>query len=240
MTVPKVIPHPPRIRSAGSALEVRSGVVFLLDVDNTLLDNDRVKVELNDRISAIASADRFWELYEAVRRERGSVDLRETVARFERHLPDGPRRAAVRELVEAFPFEGYLYPRALDTVRALRSAGLTVVLTDGDPGYQLYKTARAGIAASVDGRVLVFDHKERHLAAVLARFPARRYVLVDDKADTLAAVKRRLGSRVTTVHVRQGHYGRAPIASDTLPDLTLDRIADLADVLLHPLRRLAS
>lgn len=221
----------------------RSALVFLLDVDNTLLDNDRVKVVLDERLSALVSeerAARFWELYEAVRRERGIVDFAETISRFARDVSGGEAATAVRELFETFPFGEYLFPGALEAVRRIRAAGVPVVLSDGDPIFQKYKIARAGISAAVGGNVLVFDHKEEHLAKVVARFPADHYVFVDDKADILAAVKRRLGAGVTTVHVRQGRYGLAPFRGGPSPDLTLGRVAELADFAVVGLLRRAS
>jgi FMN phosphatase YigB (HAD superfamily) len=203
--------------------------VFLLDVDNTLIDNDRVKKDLGRVIESLVSADRasrFWSLYEQVRQEAGVVDFPETLRRFRRMFPDEPRTEDVDRAVLDVPFDRYLYPRALDVIARLWAHGDVAILSDGDRVYQPAKIARAGLLLATRGNVLVYEHKEDHLAEVERRFPARHYVHVDDRASLLARTKTVLGTRATTIHVRQGHY-----ASETqpgpAPDLEIDRIADL-------------
>jgi hypothetical protein len=209
---------------------VRARVAFLFDVDNTLIDNDRVKAEMAAGIEGVAGkalGDRFWELYEEVRRERDYVDLPTTLARFGGEV--GPEvRGAVMDLVLGYPFEAALYPGALDVLAHVQAVGPAAIVTDGDAVYQPAKIARAGITEAVAGRVFVYTHKEHHLLEVQAALPAVRYVLVDDKRSILADVEDMHG-HVLTVHVRQGHY--ADVTDDFPPaDHTLERIGDLAEV----------
>jgi FMN phosphatase YigB (HAD superfamily) len=203
--------------------------VFLVDVDNTLVDNDRVKRDLERAIRAVVSVDRasgFWSLYEEVRKEEGVVDFPETLRRFRRTFADEPRAEDVDRAVLSVPFERYLYPRAMEVIARLWTHGEVAILSDGDRVYQPAKIARAGLLVAARGDVLVYEHKEDHLAEVERLFPAAHYVHIDDKASLLAQTKAGLGSRATTIHVRQGHY-----ASETVPgpqpDLSIDRIADL-------------
>jgi FMN phosphatase YigB (HAD superfamily) len=217
-------------------------LTFLLDVDNTLLDNDAAKAQLAVGLVALLGDDgaaRFWRLYEDVRRDEGMVNIPLTLARFERAAglgtdaapaagPDRARRFALADLLMAFPYERYLYPGALEAVAHLRRLGRVAILSDGDPTFQPSKIWRAGLDAAVDGYVLVFDHKEDHLAEVVAAFPADHYVLVDDKPDILARVRERLACPLTTVLVRQGKYAAAGgAAGEAAVHLAIDRIADL-------------
>jgi FMN phosphatase YigB (HAD superfamily) len=200
-------------------------LAFLLDVDNTLLDNDRVKVDLRQEIEALVGAERgsaFWELYEEVRREVDYVDLPRTLERFSRAYPDERGYAAMADLVLGYPYERSLYPGALAALSHLRTLGTIAVLSDGDPVFQPAKVARAGLAAAVDGNVLIYPHKEQHVDAVRRRFPARRHVLVDDKAGILGRVA---GDGMITVHVRQGSYAAEPHGERA--DIELDHIADI-------------
>lgn len=203
--------------------------VFLLDVDNTLIDNDRVKRDLEREIERLVSADRaarFWSLYEAVREEAGVVDFPETLRRFRRSFPDEPRAENVDRAVLDVPFDRYLYPRAMDVIARLWALADVAILSDGDRVYQPAKIARAGLLLATRGNVLVYEHKEDHIAEVERRFPAAHYVHVDDKASLLARTKQVLGTRATTIHVRQGHYAseRQP---GPPPDVEVGRIADL-------------
>jgi FMN phosphatase YigB (HAD superfamily) len=202
----------------------------LFDVDNTLLDNDRVKAEMAagiERVAGKALGDRFWELYEEVRRERDFVDYPATLARFGEEVA-GEVHGAVSALVLDYPYETALYPGALETLAHVQSVGPAAIVTDGDPVYQPAKIARAGLTEAVDGRVFVYTHKEHHLLEVQAALPAHRYVLVDDKRSILADVEDMHG-HVVTVHVRQGHYADV---TDGFPpaNRVLDRIGDLADL----------
>jgi FMN phosphatase YigB (HAD superfamily) len=204
-------------------------VVFLLDVDNTLLDNDRAKQDIERAIAGLVAADRatrFGSLYEEVRDEAGVVDFPETLRRFRRAFPDEPHSEDVDRAVLSVPFERYLYPRAMDVIARLWTQGDVAILSDGDRVYQPTKIARAGLLLATRGNVLVYEHKEDHLAEVQRRFPASHYVHVDDKAALLAGTKSGLGSRATTIHVRQGRYA-AESPSGPPPDIAVERIAEL-------------
>jgi FMN phosphatase YigB (HAD superfamily) len=207
--------------------------VFLIDVDNTLLDNDRLKADVARAIGDLVGRDRashFWALYENVRDESGVVDYPEVLRRFRRAFAEERRLADVDRAVLGVPFERYLYPRALDVIAHLWRLGEPAILSDGDRVYQPVKIDRAGILLAVRGNVLVYEHKEDHLGEVQRRFPADHYVHIDDKAALLARTKSSLGPRATTVHVRQGHY--ATEASDGAPpDVIVERIAELLSAL---------
>ena len=203
--------------------------VFLLDVDNTLVDNDHVKRDIRREIESLVSADRasrFWSLYEEVREQAGVVDFPETLRRFRRAFPNEPRSEDVDRAVLDVPFERYLYPRAIDVIARLWTLGEVAIVSDGDRIYQPAKIARAGLLLATRGNVLVYEHKEDHLAEVERRFPARHYVHVDDKASLLARTKAALGARATTIHVRQGHYATEAEPGPP-PDVGIDRIANL-------------
>jgi len=203
--------------------------VFLIDVDNTLLDNDRAKADVAGAIGALVGPDRatrFWSLYEGVRDECGVVDYPETLRRFRRAFPEESRLTDVDRAVLDVPFERYLYPRALDVIARLWQRGEPAILSDGDRVYQPMKIARAGLLLAVRGNVVVYEHKEDHLAEVQRRFPADRYAHIDDKADLLARTKASLGDRVTTVHVLQGRYS-TELTSGAPPDIVVEQIADL-------------
>ena len=216
-------------------------VTFLFDVDNTLIDNDRAKEALSARIAVLlgdAGEHRFWELYEEVRRDHGLVNIPLILARFgdeldaDSSLDDGERRHlrfALADIVMGFPYAEYLYPGAMDAVRKARTLGPVAVLSEGDATFQPHKIWRTGLDPEVDGNVLVFDRKLDHLNEMTAAFPADHYVLVEDKPDILATVKRVLGSRVTTVLVRQGKYGRMELPDEAPPDLVFDSIGALAE-----------
>src|SRR5213593_3765183 len=211
-------------------------LVFLLDVDNTLIDNDRVKKDIERAIASLVAVDRaarFWSLYEEVRDEEGVVNFPETLRRFRRAFPNEPRAEDVDRAVLMVPFERYLYPRALDVIARLCSLGEVAILSDGDRVYQPAKIARAGLLLATRGNVLVYEHKEDHLAEVQRRFPALHYAHVDDKVGLLARTNVGLGSRATTLHVRQGHYASEPAAGPA-PDVAVERIADL--LALEPAR----
>ena len=219
-------------------------LTFLLDVDNTLLDNDAAKRELDTRVAALlgeALAVRFWELYEAVRRDEGMVNIPLTMARLEAEQGAAPvgaagdagqlgraRRFALADLLMDFPYDRFLFPGALDTIAHLRRLGRVAILTEGDPTFQPSKIWRAGLDDAVGGYVLVFDHKIRHLAEVVAAFPADHYVVVEDKPDVIAEIAARLGAPLTTVLVRQGKYA-ATVPPGPWPgaDLTIAAIGEL-------------
>jgi FMN phosphatase YigB (HAD superfamily) len=212
-------------------------VVFLFDVDNTLLDNDRVTADLRrhlDREIGRERAARYWALFEALRAELGYADYLGALQRYRAENPRDPRVLTVSRFLIDYPFANRLYPGALDALDAVRVHGPTVILSDGDAVFQPRKVDRSGLAEAVEGRVLIYIHKEHELDDVAARFPADRYVLVDDKLRILDAVKKVWGDRVTTVFPRQGHYASDPETLRKYPpaDLSLDRIGELtrADV----------
>ncbi len=216
-------------------------VTFLFDVDNTLIDNDRAKADLSARIAGllgVAGERRFWELYEEVRRDRGLVNIPLLLARYGDELDADPSltnedrrrlRFALADIVMGFPYGEYLYPGAMAAVRKARTFGPVAVLSEGDATFQPHKIWRTGLDPEVDGNVLVFDRKLDHLDEMTAAFPADHYVLVEDKPEILTAVKQYLGPRVTTVLVRQGKYGKAPLPSGTPPDLVFASIEALAE-----------
>jgi hypothetical protein len=208
-----------------------SQLVSLFDVDNTLIDNDHVKDDLDQHIVALIGperAARFWELYEEVRHERDYVDFPGTLARYQAQFPNEHGFPRLADLVLCCPYAGWVYPGALETIAHLRALGPAVILSDGDPVFQPAKIARAGLAAAVNDNVLVYIHKEDHLDQVQRLFPARRYLLVDDKPGILARVKPLLGDRVLTVQVMQGKYAHADQRLEPPPDVRLPAIADLA------------
>jgi FMN phosphatase YigB (HAD superfamily) len=216
-------------------------VTFLFDVDNTLIDNDRAKADLSVRIAELlgmAGEQRFWDLYEEVRRERGLVNIPLILARYGDELDANPSlndterrrlRFGLADIVMGFPYGQYLYPGAMEAVRTARTLGPVAVLSEGDATFQPHKIWRTGLDPEVDGNVLVFDRKLEHLDEMTAAFPADHYVLVEDKPEILTAVKRALGSRVTTVLVRQGKYGKAPLAEGVPPDMVFESIGSLAE-----------
>ena len=213
-------------------------LAFLFDVDNTLLDNDRAKADLAAEISQLIGPERgarFWEVYEQVRREVDVVDYPRTLARFRAHFPDEPRFPELADRVLAYPYQDYLYAGTLDAVAHCRTLGTVAIVSDGDAVYQAAKIARAGLAAAVDNRVVVCLHKETRFGEILQRFPADRYVLVDDKPRILAAAKGLLRDRVVTLLVRQGHYA-AQHADYPPPDLTVRHIGDVQRYERHAFR----
>jgi transaldolase len=221
-----------------------SDVVFLLDVDNTLLDNDRIIFDLRQHLErefGVASSDRYWAAFEALRSESGYADYLGALQRWRRDAgrngEDLQRLLQVSGFLLDYPFAERLYPGALEVVARLGRFGPTVILSDGDAVFQPRKVQRSGLWDAVAGRVLIYIHKERVLADVQRLYPARRYVIVDDKLRVLAAMKDVLGERLTTVFPRQGHYAldAVEIARYPAADLTIERIGDLADADIHPL-----
>ena len=208
------------------------GVVFLLDCDNTLLDNDRVQDDLRahlEREFGAASRDRYWEIFEELREELGYADYLGALQRYRVQSANEPRLLQMSSYLVDYPFADRLYPGALEAIAHLGRFGPTVILSDGDVVFQPRKIQRSGLWQAVEGRVLVYIHKERMLDDVARRYPARHYVMVDDKLRILAAMKAVWGSRLTTVFPRQGHYALDPqiLAAYPPADLALERIGDL-------------
>ena len=218
----------------------RSKVVFLFDVDNTLLDNDRVIVDLKAylrREVGPASARQYWKIFERLRAKLGYADYLGALQGYRRERPRDPRLLAVSRFLLNYPFANRLFPKALDVIARVRKRGPAVILTDGDVVFQPHKMDSSGLSAAVEGHALIYVHKERELADVRAHYPADHYVLIDDKLRILAAVKKIWGRRVTTVFVRQGHYAADPkiLAAYPPADVSIDRIGDLLNVDLREL-----
>ena len=211
--------------------ETPDEVVFLLDVDNTLLDNDRVAADLKRHLARAVGEDRqqrYWALFEQLRQELGYADYLGALQRYRVEYQHEPHLLEVSSYLMNYPFANRLYPASLDVLEYLSGLGTTVILSDGDVVFQPLKVERSGIYEAVDGRVLIYIHKEQELAEVERLYPARHYVLIDDKTRILAAVRKIWGDRLTTVFPRQGHYALAPdVASYPKPDITIERIGDL-------------
>lgn len=207
-------------------------VVFLLDVDNTLLDNDRFAADLGDRLQqAFGAAERarYWTIFGRLREQVGLADYLGSLQAFRAGLDDHPDLLAMSEFLLEYPFAERLFPRALEAVAHLSTLGRTVVLSDGDIVFQPRKIQRSGIWDAVDGQVMIYLHKERVLDHMQQRYPANHYVMVDDKPNLLAAMKSTLKSKLTTVFVRQGHYALAAGSNsvEPAPDRVIERIEDL-------------
>ena len=214
-----------------------SDVVFLLDVDNTLLDNDRIVMDLRhhlERAFGVDSADRYWIIFEALRRELGYADYLGALQRYRSDAEQGglhdQRLLLMSGFLVDYPFAERLFPRALEVIDHLGKFGPTVILSDGDVVFQPRKVQRSGLWDAVAGRVLIYVHKEQMLDAVQRHYPARHYVIVDDKLRILAAMKVLLQERLTTVFPRQGHYASDPVNVARYPtaDWTVEHIGDLA------------
>jgi FMN phosphatase YigB (HAD superfamily) len=212
-----------------------SDLVFLFDVDNTLLDNDAVIADLRQHLVDKLGRDRqieYWRLFEQLRRELGYADYLGALQRYRAEHPREPEVLTVSLFLLRQPFADRLYPRALDVIAHVRQQGSAVILSDGDAVFQPYKVERSGLWAAVAGQILIYIHKEQVLDDVERRYPARHYVMVDDKLRILTAIKSVWAERVTTVFVKQGHYAtdQATLESYPAADITVERIADLLDL----------
>jgi FMN phosphatase YigB (HAD superfamily) len=209
-----------------------SAIVFLFDVDNTLLDNDAVQADLKEHLEkayGIEARDRYWAILEELRSELGYVDYLGALERFRIEAIHRPDVLRMSSWLVDYPFADRLYPRALEAVKYVQRWGPAVILSDGDAVFQPRKVERSGLSRAVDDRVLIYIHKECELEDVERFYPAERYVLIDDKLRILDAVKKIWGERVTTVFPKQGHYALDPKALAEYPpaDLELARIGDL-------------
>jgi FMN phosphatase YigB (HAD superfamily) len=214
---------------------MKSPLVFLLDVDNTLLDNDRVIADLMrhlDKVVGPESQQQYWAIFERLRGELGYADYLGALQAYRAEHPRDPNVLTVSSYLINYPFANRLFPNSLDVIDRFKTWGPVVILTDGDVVFQPRKIQRSGLFEAVEGNVLVYVHKELELDDVERRYPAERYVFVDDKLRLLAAFKAAWGSRVTTVFPRQGHYARDPEILRRYPaaDLTVERIGELVDV----------
>jgi hypothetical protein len=208
-------------------------VVFLLDVDNTLLDNDGVAQDLREHLTAAFGAarqERYWTLFEELRSQLGYADYLGALQRYRAENPRDPHLLELSFYLVDYPFADRVYPGSFEAISRLSAWGPTVILSDGDVVFQPRKVQRSGLFDAVGGRVLIYIHKEQELDDVEQRYPARHYVLVDDKLRILTAVKKAWGSRLTTIFPRQGHYALDPkeVAAYPPPDFTIERIGELA------------
>jgi FMN phosphatase YigB (HAD superfamily) len=209
-------------------------MVFLIDVDNTLLDNDGIQQDLKDHLERAfgpASRDRYWRILEDLFAELGYRDYLGALQRYRVEHPREVELLSMSSFLLDYPFADRLFPAALEVLERLRGLGPTVILSDGDVVFQPRKVERAGISDAVDGRVLIYIHKEEALDDVERRYPAEHYVVVDDKLRILTAVKRFWGGRVTTVFPRQGTFAHDPKVISAFPpaDVTIECIGDLLD-----------
>ncbi len=207
-------------------------VVFLFDVDNTLLDNDRVQDELRQHLEKSygpRARDRYWAIFEELRGELGYADYLGALERYRVEELHDPQVLRMANWLVDYPFADRLYPGALDAVRHVLQWGSAVILSDGDAVFQPRKVERSGLWRAFDDRVLIYIHKEQELDDVARFYPARHYVLIDDKLRILDAVKRIWGDRVTTVFPRQGHYALDPaeVAKYPAADIAIENIGDL-------------
>jgi len=207
-------------------------VVFLLDVDNTLLNNDRIIADLQRHMTRAFGAERqkvYWEIFEKLRAELGYADYLGALQRYRAQNLRDPNFIEISSYLLNYPFANRLYPGSIDVLEKLSAWGPTVILSDGDVVFQPRKVERSGLFEAVEGRVLIYIHKEQELDDVESRYPADHYVLVDDKLRILTEVKKVWGKRLTTVFPRQGHYALDPQVIAKLPpaDITIDRIGDL-------------
>jgi FMN phosphatase YigB (HAD superfamily) len=209
-----------------------AGTVFLFDVDNTLLDNDRVIEDLRGYLEREVGPERaqhYWTIFEELRSELGYADYLGALQRYRSEFPHDLHLLTVSRFLISYPFANRLFPGSLDAIRHVERWGQPVLLTDGDVVFQPRKVDRSGLFEAVQGRVLIYVHKEHELADVEARHPAGHYVVVDDKLHILTAIKKIWSARVTTVFVRQGHYAHDPKILSSCPpaDMTIERIGDL-------------
>jgi hypothetical protein len=214
-------------------MALRETVVFLFDVDNTLLDNDRVEKDLRRHLEeefGAGSRDRYFAIFEELRSELGYADYLGALQRYRLEEVCDPRVLRMSSFLVDYPFAHRLYPGALDVLEHFRVWGSTVILSDGDAVFQPRKVERSGLWDAVEGRVLIYIHKEQSMTDVEKRYPALHYVMVDDKLRILAAMTKVWGDRLTTVFPRQGHYAFDPknISSYPPADITVERIGDLA------------
>jgi FMN phosphatase YigB (HAD superfamily) len=206
--------------------------VFLLDVDNTLLDNDRFGADLGAKLERSFGADarkHYWEIFEELRQKSGVADYLGSLQAFRAGLDDDPLLLEMSDFLLEYPFASLLYPQSLAAISHLSGIGRPVVLSDGDVVFQPRKIKHAGIWSAVDGAVLIYIHKEKVLDHVQRRYPASHYVVIDDKPNLLAAMKSQLQEKLTTVFVRQGHYALAPGSNSIQPkpDRVIERIGEL-------------
>ena len=207
-------------------------VIFLFDVDNTLLDNDRVAADLQGHLAkevGTEGAQEYWRIFEELRTELGYADYLGAMQRYRVKHPHAQQLLCMSDFLINYPFAERLFPDALKVIERVQQRGSAVIFSDGDVVFQPLKINRSGLGNAVSGRVLIYVHKEQELGDVEQRYPSEHYVFVDDKLRILADAKKIWGSRVTTIFVRQGHYAADPkiLASYPPADISIERIGDL-------------
>jgi FMN phosphatase YigB (HAD superfamily) len=221
------------VHKKDKSMPAHTDTVFLFDVDNTLLNNDAVQEDLSAHLEAEfgrAARDRYWTIFETLRSELGYADYLGALQRYRVEHLDEPHLLRMSAFLIDYPFEGRLFPGALKAISHCRRVGPTAILSDGDVVFQPRKVLRSGLWEAFEGRVMIFLHKEQMLDAVERHYPAKHYVMVDDKLRLLDAMKKIWGSKLTTIFVRQGHYALdlATISAYPAADITLEKIGDLA------------
>ena len=214
-----------------------STLTFWIDVDNTLLNNDAVKQSLDEHLRVAVGptlTELFWELYEQVRHEKEVIDIPLTLQRWREQIPasemDNNTYQHILSIFENFPFFQYLYPHVLETLQYLNTLGTTVIVSDGDLVFQAEKIFNSNLAYAVEGRVLLYVHKQQHIDEILSRYPADHYVMIDDKPQILADMEATLHNLLTTVFVRQGKYANSLLPPNFQPTITVDHFADLQHI----------
>jgi FMN phosphatase YigB (HAD superfamily) len=214
--------------------------VFLFDVDNTLLDNDRVIEDLKRFLVREVSSKRaqsYWKIFEQLREDLGYADYLGALQSYRSQYPHDVHLLAVSRFLIEYPFANRLFPSSLDVLQYARKSGRVALLSDGDVVFQPRKVERSGLQEAVEGHVMIYVHKERELKDVVRRYPARHYVMVDDKLHILWAIKKAWGAKVTTVFARQGHYAKDPKILSSYPeaDLAIDHIGELLNYTVQAL-----
>jgi FMN phosphatase YigB (HAD superfamily) len=217
-----------------------STLVFLIDVDNTLIDNDNVKSDLDEHIRVEigdALTARFWELYEQARHESGVVNIPLALKKLREQTPlselDEQTYLHIHSLFDNYPFFNALYPHTLETLHYLRTLGLTVIVSDGDLYFQAEKIFRSDLAETVEGRVLIYTHKQEHLHEIMKQYPADHYAMIDDKPQILADSKLIMEKNLTAVFVQQGKYATGQKPANFSPDISVLHIGDLRNYSLE-------
>ena len=219
-------------------------LIFLIDVDNTLIDNDSIKIDWDKHLKVEMGEQltiRFWELYERAREESSVVDIPLALKWLREQTPlselDEQTYLHVHSLFDNYPFFNALYPHTLETLRYLRTLGLTVIVSDGDLYFQAEKIFNSAIAETVEGRVLIYTHKQEHLQEIMKQYPADQYAMIDDKPQILAESELILENKLTTVFVQQGKYAAGPKPENFHPDISVQHFGDLrsysAEQFLH-------
>jgi FMN phosphatase YigB (HAD superfamily) len=226
----------------GKNMTAPNKAVFLLDMDNTLLDNNQIQSDLRNLLDQEFKSecrDQYWRIFKGLRAEPGYADYLGALQRYRLGDLNDPQLLLMSSFLVDYPFAERLYPRALGVIKHLRTWGPMVILSDGDVVFQPHKVQRSGLWDAVEGRMLIYIHKEQILDAVLKRYPARHYIMVDDKLRILAAMKDALGKRLTTVFPRQGNDALDPRNAAAYPpaDITVERIGALINYDLPALLR---